>query len=136
MNAAVTITAMLPEHADQVLTIYQHGIDGGDATFETTAPSWEAFDASRLTEHRLVALDATGQVLGWAAAVPVSDRCAYAGVVVDGVPGDRWRHVGSSVETARSFVTEPSSPTTSRRCRKPRRRHISRLAVFSAPTIP
>ncbi|MFI8085490.1 GNAT family N-acetyltransferase [Kitasatospora sp. NPDC086009] len=81
MNAAVTITAMLPEHADQLLTIYQHGIDGGDATFETTAPSWEAFDASRLTEHRLVALDATGQVLGWAAAVPVSDRCAYAGVV-------------------------------------------------------
>ncbi|MFD7339978.1 GNAT family N-acetyltransferase [Streptomyces violascens] len=81
MTAAVTITAMLPEHADQVLTIYQHGIDGGDATFETTAPTWEAFDATRLTEHRLVAVDGGGRVLGWAAVVPLSDRCAYAGVV-------------------------------------------------------
>jgi phosphinothricin acetyltransferase len=78
---AVTITAMLPGHAEQVLAIYQLGIDGGDATFETTAPSWEAFDATRLPEHRLVAVDGDGRVLGWAAVVPVSDRCAYAGVV-------------------------------------------------------
>jgi len=78
---AVTITAMLPDHAEPVLEIYQLGIDGGDATFETTAPSWEAFDATRLPEHRLVAVDGDGRVLGWAAVVPVSDRCAYAGVV-------------------------------------------------------
>jgi phosphinothricin acetyltransferase len=78
---AVTITAMLPDHAEQVLAIYQLGIDGGDATFETTAPSWDAFDATRLPEHRLVAVDGDGRVLGWAAVVPVSDRCAYAGVV-------------------------------------------------------
>ncbi|WP_433177453.1 N-acetyltransferase family protein [Actinoallomurus sp. CA-150999] len=78
---AVHITAMLPEHADQVLAIYQLGIDSGHATFETTAPTWEAFNASKLPEHRLVAVDEHGQVLGWAAVVPVSDRCAYAGVV-------------------------------------------------------
>ncbi|WP_051811682.1 GNAT family N-acetyltransferase [Kitasatospora sp. MBT63] len=71
---------MLPEHAEQVLAIYQAGIDGGDATFESTAPTWEAFDAARLPAHRLVALGG-GRVLGWAAVVPVSDRCAYAGVV-------------------------------------------------------
>ncbi|MEU9130510.1 N-acetyltransferase family protein [Kitasatospora sp. NPDC048540] len=72
---------MLPEHAEQVLAIYQAGIDGGDATFESTAPTWEAFDAARLPAHRLVALGGGGRVLGWAAVVPVSDRCAYAGVV-------------------------------------------------------
>lgn len=77
--AAVRITGMLPEHADEVLAIYQLGIDEGNATFETTAPSWEAFDASKLPEHRHVAVEETGRVLGWAAAVPVSDRCAYAG---------------------------------------------------------
>ncbi|MER7755475.1 N-acetyltransferase family protein [Kitasatospora sp. NPDC097643] len=93
---SVAVAAMLPEHADQVLAIYQAGIDGGDATFETTAPTWEAFDASRLAEHRLVALDGD-RVLGWAAVVPVSDRCAYAGVVEHSVyvhPDARCRGVG------------------------------------------
>lgn len=95
--AAVTVTAMLPEHAEQVLAIYQAGIDGGDATFEETAPTWEVFDATRLAGHRLAALDGDGRVLGWAAAVPVSDRCVYAGVVEHSVyvdPGARGRGVG------------------------------------------
>lgn len=72
---------MLPEHAEQVLAIYQLGIDSGDATFETTAPTWESFDTTRLPDHRLVAHDAGDRIVGWAAVVPVSDRCAYAGVV-------------------------------------------------------
>ncbi|MCQ4083918.1 GNAT family N-acetyltransferase [Streptomyces sp. RB6PN25] len=88
---------MLPEHADQVLAIYQAGIDGGDATFEEAAPTWEVFDASRLAEHRLIALDGAGRVLGWAAVAPVSDRCAYAGVVEHSVyvrPDARGQKVG------------------------------------------
>ncbi|MFJ3235273.1 GNAT family N-acetyltransferase [Streptomyces sp. NPDC086787] len=88
---------MLPEHADQVLAIYQAGIDGGDATFERAVPTWEAFDASRLTEHRLIALDGGGRVVGWAAVGPVSDRCAYAGVVEHSVyvhPDARGKGVG------------------------------------------
>ncbi len=72
---------MLPEHADQVLEIYRSGIDGGDATFEEAAPSWEAFDAARLAEHRLVAVDRADRVVGWATVSQVSDRCAYAGVI-------------------------------------------------------
>lgn len=71
---SVRVTGMLPEHAEQVLAIHQLGIDGGDAPFETTAPSWEAFDAARLPEHRPVAVDQAGRVLGWAAVAPVSDR--------------------------------------------------------------
>jgi phosphinothricin acetyltransferase len=79
--APVRIAAMRPEHAAQVLAIYQLGIDEGQATFETTAPTWEAFDAAKLPEHRHVALDPDGRVLGWTAASAVSDRCVYAGVV-------------------------------------------------------
>ncbi len=51
---AVRVTAMRPEHADQILAIYQLGIDEGSAIFETTAPTWEAFDATKLPEHRLI----------------------------------------------------------------------------------
>ncbi|WP_097274939.1 GNAT family N-acetyltransferase [Streptomyces sp. TLI_55] len=100
---------MLPEHADQVLAIYQAGIDGGDATFEETAPTWDVFDATRLAEHRLAALDGDGRVLGWAAVVPVSDRCAYAGVVEHSVyvdPGARGRGVGLALLQALLAATD------------------------------
>jgi len=56
----------------------------GDATFETTAPSWAAWDRDHLPGHRLVAA-VGGQVVGWAALAPVSERCAYAGVAEDSV---------------------------------------------------
>ncbi|MFV0134389.1 GNAT family N-acetyltransferase [Streptomyces sp. HMX87] len=72
---------MTTAHADEVLAIYQAGIDEGNATFETTAPTWRAFDEAKLPEHRFVALDEHGTVLGWVAATKVSDRCAYTGVV-------------------------------------------------------
>ncbi|MFE2125062.1 GNAT family N-acetyltransferase [Streptomyces amritsarensis] len=73
---------MTEAHGRQVLAIYQTGIDEGDATFETEAPTWPSFDAARLPAHRLVAVDGSGeQVQGWIAASRVSDRCAYAGVV-------------------------------------------------------
>lgn len=92
---------MEPSHAEAVLAIYQSGIDEGLATFETKAPTWEAFDASRLAAHRFVALDhpidGVEPVLGWVAASAVSDRCAYAGVVEHSVyvdPSARGRGVG------------------------------------------
>ncbi|GAB1325673.1 N-acetyltransferase family protein [Streptomyces sennicomposti] len=95
-DTGARITPLRPEHAEQVLAIYQLGIDEGNATFETTAPTWEAFDKAKLPDHRLVALD-VGRVLGWAAVVPVSDRCAYAGVVEHSVyvhPDARGRGIG------------------------------------------
>jgi L-amino acid N-acyltransferase YncA len=80
--AHVQIRGMEGRDAPQVLAIYQEGLESGDASFETTAPSWERFNAARLPEHRLVAEDAeTGRMVGWAAVSPVSDRCVYAGVV-------------------------------------------------------
>lgn len=61
-----------------VSEIYRQGIASGNVTFETDVPSWEAFIASRLGDHRLVAV--SDGVLGWAALSPFSDRCVYAGV--------------------------------------------------------
>jgi phosphinothricin acetyltransferase len=41
-------------------------------------PAWEAWDAAH-PEHRLVA-ELDGEVAGWAALSPVSDRWCYRGV--------------------------------------------------------
>ncbi|MGH3314360.1 MAG: GNAT family N-acetyltransferase [Streptomyces sp.] len=69
-------------HADQVLAVYQAGIDEGNATFETAAPTWAAFDAAKLTGHRFVALaPGSRRVCGWIAVGKVSERPCYAGVV-------------------------------------------------------
>jgi L-amino acid N-acyltransferase YncA len=78
-----------------VLAIYQAGLDTGQASFETAAPTWEAFDAAKLPLHRYVAADAaTGKLLGWVAASPVSARRVYAGVIEHSVYVDPARHGG------------------------------------------
>jgi L-amino acid N-acyltransferase YncA len=51
-----------------------------NATFETRAPDWDAFDVGRLPGHRFVATVA-GQVTGWVAVSPVPRCGVYAGVV-------------------------------------------------------
>jgi phosphinothricin acetyltransferase len=111
-HTGLSSAAMVPltaEHADQVLAIYQAGVDEGNATFETTAPSWEAFDAAKLPGHRFAALDDDGTALGWIAATPVSDRCAYAGVVEHSVyvhPDARGRGIASALLKALIDSTE------------------------------
>ncbi|MEU2242642.1 N-acetyltransferase family protein [Streptomyces sp. NPDC018338] len=105
----VTVVPLTAEHAEQVVAIYQAGIDEGNATFETTAPTWERFDAAKLPAHRFAAVDETGTVLGWVAASAVSDRCAYAGVVEHSVyvhPGARGRGIASALLGALIASTE------------------------------
>jgi phosphinothricin acetyltransferase len=75
---------MEAEHWPAVAAIYEEGIATGDATFETAAPTWEAWDASHLPDHRLVALLGS-EVVGWAALAPVSGRCVYRGVAENSV---------------------------------------------------
>ncbi|WP_432050151.1 N-acetyltransferase family protein [Verrucosispora sp. NA02020] len=79
--ADVRLRPMRGGDAERVLAIYQAGLDGGQASFETVAPTWAAFDAGRLPAHRLVAVDADGALLGWIAVSPTSTRAVYAGVV-------------------------------------------------------
>ncbi|MFJ6516851.1 GNAT family N-acetyltransferase [Streptomyces filamentosus] len=105
----ITLAPMTEAHAPAVLTIYQQGIDEGDATFETAAPAWSEFDASRLPDHRYVALDRRGRVVGWTAVSRVSARPAYAGVVEHSVyvsPAARGAGVGRTLLEALIASTE------------------------------
>jgi phosphinothricin acetyltransferase len=102
------VVPMTAAHAEAVLAIYRAGIEEGNATFETTAPDWEHFDAAKLPEHRFVLVDNV-TVLGWVAAVAVSDRCVYAGVVEHSVyvaPSARGRRVGRALLDALIASTE------------------------------
>ena len=62
-----------------VRAIYEEGIATGNATFETVAPEWAAWNAARLPCCRLVARRGR-RVAGWAALSPVSSRAVYSGV--------------------------------------------------------
>ena len=108
--AGVIIRPMTGADATQVLAIYQTGLDGGEASFETQAPTWDVFDAKLLPAHRHVAADGTsGQLLGWVAASGVSDRYVYQGVVehsVYVVPAARGRGVGAALLRALIGSTE------------------------------
>jgi len=75
----ITVREMTAEDWEGVSAILLEGIASGNATFETTAPGWGAWDATHLTGPRLIA-SANRQMLGWAALSPVSSRCIYSGV--------------------------------------------------------
>ena len=71
-------------HWQQVKAIYEEGIKTGNATFETSAPEWESWDKAHLKTCRIIAVE-NNKVLGWAALVPVSSRCVYAGAAENSV---------------------------------------------------
>jgi len=73
------IRPMHPDDWPRVAQIYADGLATGQASFETTVPSYEDFDAAHLERCRLVAIDA-GEIVGWGALSPVSQRPAYRGV--------------------------------------------------------
>ena len=81
---------MTPDDWPRVRAIYEAGIATGNATFETDAPTWEAWDRGHLAAPRLVA-GRGGDVLAWAALSPVSDRCVYEGVAEVSVYVERGR---------------------------------------------
>ncbi|WP_433370660.1 GNAT family N-acetyltransferase [Streptosporangium sp. CA-115845] len=109
ISPGLEIRPMREADASQVLAIYQAGLEGGQASFETVAPSWEGFTAGRLPRLRYVAVDTdtdTGEVVGWVAASPVSARPVYAGVVEHSVyvhPGRQAHGIGRALLTA--FIT-------------------------------
>jgi L-amino acid N-acyltransferase YncA len=79
----IEIRDLRPSDWPEVARIFEDGIRTGDATFETGAPSWEEWDTTH-TEHRLVA-ELDGELAGWAALSPVSERCCYRGVAESSV---------------------------------------------------
>lgn len=73
------IIPLLPAHWQSVKTIYEFGLATGNASFQTSTPSWEEWDATHLKHSRIVSVQ-NNEVAGWAALTPVSGRCVYAGV--------------------------------------------------------
>lgn len=73
------VRALHPTDWPRVSEIYREGIESGNATFETVAPAWGAWNASRHPSVRLVMVD-DGDVIGFATVSPVSKRPVYAGV--------------------------------------------------------
>jgi phosphinothricin acetyltransferase len=89
---------MRPEDWEEVRRIFLEGIATGQATFETEASGYSAWDDAHRPGTRLVAYDSE-EILGWAALSPVSGRAAYAGVVEVSVYVSE-RHRGKGVGAA------------------------------------
>jgi phosphinothricin acetyltransferase len=98
MAFAVNVRPAEAADAEAIRAIYNDGIAGRQATFETTPRSvadvlaW--FDGAR---PFLVAEDSEQRVVGWARVSAYSDRCVYEGVGEHGVyvaPAARGQGVG------------------------------------------
>ena len=96
--------------AEAVCAIYNAGIAGRQATFETaprTASEVLGWFEGGL--QFLVAVDDGGRVVGWARVSPYSDRCVYEGVGEHGVyvdPDARGRGVGRRLLDALADAAE------------------------------
>ncbi|QLY28003.1 helix-turn-helix domain-containing GNAT family N-acetyltransferase [Nocardia huaxiensis] len=75
----VTVRALTADDWDAVRRIYGEGIATGVATFATEIPAAEVLDRTWLPGHRWVA-EIDGEIVGWAAATPVSEHDYYRGV--------------------------------------------------------
>lgn len=85
-----------------VQAIYQQGIDTKNATFEYKVKSWEDWNRATLPDCRLVAVQ-YGEVVGWAALSPVSNRSVYAGVAEVSIyvaANHQGRGIGNQLLTA------------------------------------
>ena len=78
----MNIDALLPTDWPEVRTIFEEGIDIG--TFEELVPTWDEWNRGHLVWPRLVARD-NGEVLGWAALAPYSERSCYRGVAENSI---------------------------------------------------
>src|SRR3712207_6757794 len=97
---------LLPQHWVEVKNIYLQGIATGQATFQTSAPTWEEWDKGHLATCRLVATQAD-KVCGWAALTPVSGRCVYAGVAeVSIYIGENFRGQGVGLKLLENLITQ------------------------------
>lgn len=75
----IAIQPMTADSWADVARIYESGIATKNATFETKAPDWDAWNKAHRQDCRLIAL-IDENIVGWAALSNVSSRCVYSGV--------------------------------------------------------
>lgn len=110
LDRAFSIRSMTSADWSDVERIYLAGIATGHATFETTSPDWDKWDADHLAEPRLVAVESDDRAVGWAAGSAVSERCVYGGVIEHSVYVDP--HDGLAVLAgyfSRPLLANPSA---------------------------
>ena len=74
------IREMLPADGEKVLEIFQEGIEGKNATFDPSAPTWESWDQKHFNICRFVLENENEEIVGWAALQPISNRDCFKGV--------------------------------------------------------
>lgn len=79
----VAIDELREEDWPAAARIYEEGLDVG--TFEEAVPSWAEWNAKYLPAPRLAARGDGGELLGWAALMPVSARACYRGVTENSI---------------------------------------------------
>src|SRR4029450_4931565 len=97
------LDARRPDDWPAVRAIYEAGIATGNATFETAAPDWPAWDAAHLADHRLGG-QVGGPVAEWTAPAPAAGRPATT---------PTWRTTGWWPRSAAGSSAGPPWP----RCR-------------------
>ena len=102
IDTLIMIKNLQPADAAAVLEIYQQGLDGAEASFETRAPDWNGWDRKYHPFARLVS-EQGGRIQGWAALAPVSGRDCYRGVAEVSIyvaDNRRGKGVGSELMAA------------------------------------
>jgi L-amino acid N-acyltransferase YncA len=81
------VTLRAPTRADvpAITAIYNEGIEGREATFETRLREPGEVEEWLASELPFLVAEDGGAVVGWARAQPYADRCVYAGVAEFGV---------------------------------------------------
>jgi L-amino acid N-acyltransferase YncA len=93
------IRRLEPGDWGDVARIYAAGLATGVASFETSVPGWEEWDAAHRHAPRAAAAIG-GAVVGWTAVTPVSGRDCYRGVVEHSVyvdPAAAGRGIGRAL---------------------------------------
>lgn len=104
----VSVRPMTAGDWDAVRAIYADGITTEEATFECEAPTWQAFEASRLPARWLVAHDAHS-ILGWAAISSVSGRTVAQAARGRGVGHTLLQTLVTSTEAGGIWTIQPST---------------------------
>ena len=109
-SAQIEVRAARTDDADAIAAIYNEGIEGREATFETRPRSGADFLAQiGSPRHPLLVADADGRVAGCAWTTPYSERDCYSGVAECSVyvaGAARGRGVGARLCDALSAEAE------------------------------